>query len=311
MNTNKTLISKILDDGSPFIIWEKKKRGEFKRGMILDTWVCDNPECRYLHIQAIAIDERFKNMKFKGEKFIYTVESEKYQKGQPLPVPDQHLSAGVHIDSSEVSVPAGTPPEKQNSELFTWLTEEVKGDLFEVMKRRWHMAKKVDRDQWRKMDWSWLEDGMMVGWDEVFPNDPDFVFDLSGKRYWVRDQYCITPGCPCKDVTLSFTELEDEKKYKELGNVTIDVKRFRIDDTKPIGASSEKLMQLWRIFQKESKIKKTLRTRQSEMKIVGKEIAKLGIKNRSQAHKSFSKVGRNDPCPCGSGKKYKKCCLNK
>ncbi|MBW1707552.1 MAG: SEC-C domain-containing protein, partial [Deltaproteobacteria bacterium] len=20
------------------------------------------------------------------------------------------------------------------------------------------------------------------------------------------------------------------------------------------------------------------------------------------------KIGRNDPCPCGSGKKYKKCC---
>ncbi len=25
----------------------------------------------------------------------------------------------------------------------------------------------------------------------------------------------------------------------------------------------------------------------------------------------MSKIGRNDPCPCGSGKKYKKCCLNK
>ncbi|MBI3327944.1 MAG: SEC-C domain-containing protein, partial [Nitrospinae bacterium] len=24
-----------------------------------------------------------------------------------------------------------------------------------------------------------------------------------------------------------------------------------------------------------------------------------------------TKVGRNDPCPCGSGKKYKYCCLNK
>ena len=22
------------------------------------------------------------------------------------------------------------------------------------------------------------------------------------------------------------------------------------------------------------------------------------------------KIGRNDPCPCGSGKKYKKCCAN-
>ncbi|GAA4649885.1 YchJ family protein [Kistimonas scapharcae] len=24
-----------------------------------------------------------------------------------------------------------------------------------------------------------------------------------------------------------------------------------------------------------------------------------------------SNTGRNDPCPCGSGKKYKKCCMNK
>lgn len=23
------------------------------------------------------------------------------------------------------------------------------------------------------------------------------------------------------------------------------------------------------------------------------------------------KVGRNEPCPCGSGNKFKKCCLNK
>ena len=23
------------------------------------------------------------------------------------------------------------------------------------------------------------------------------------------------------------------------------------------------------------------------------------------------KIGRNDPCPCGSGKKYKNCCMNK
>jgi preprotein translocase subunit SecA len=26
---------------------------------------------------------------------------------------------------------------------------------------------------------------------------------------------------------------------------------------------------------------------------------------------SSSKIGRNEPCPCGSGKKYKKCCLEK
>ena len=24
----------------------------------------------------------------------------------------------------------------------------------------------------------------------------------------------------------------------------------------------------------------------------------------------MDKIGRNDPCPCGSGKKYKQCCLH-
>ena len=27
-----------------------------------------------------------------------------------------------------------------------------------------------------------------------------------------------------------------------------------------------------------------------------------------QPRKTSSKIGRNDPCPCGSGKKYKRCC---
>jgi len=35
----------------------------------------------------------------------------------------------------------------------------------------------------------------------------------------------------------------------------------------------------------------------------------------TESYKSKSinkrKIGRNDPCPCGSGLKYKKCCLKK
>ena len=31
----------------------------------------------------------------------------------------------------------------------------------------------------------------------------------------------------------------------------------------------------------------------------------------SQTVHKGAKVGRNDPCPCGSGKKYKKCCGQK
>ena len=33
----------------------------------------------------------------------------------------------------------------------------------------------------------------------------------------------------------------------------------------------------------------------------------FSLANTAQAHKKIQKVGRNDPCPCGSGKKYKYC----
>ena len=31
--------------------------------------------------------------------------------------------------------------------------------------------------------------------------------------------------------------------------------------------------------------------------------------NPPKPKKAGPKVGRNDPCPCGSGKKFKKCCM--
>jgi SEC-C motif-containing protein len=33
-----------------------------------------------------------------------------------------------------------------------------------------------------------------------------------------------------------------------------------------------------------------------------------GLINPKSAPRQVSKVGRNDPCPCGSGQKFKKCC---
>lgn len=48
--------------------------------------------------------------------------------------------------------------------------------------------------------------------------------------------------------------------------------------------------------------------------IIAEEVAlkqrTKGFKTKpSEEYEKPKKVGRNDPCPCGSGKKYKKCCL--
>ena len=44
-------------------------------------------------------------------------------------------------------------------------------------------------------------------------------------------------------------------------------------------------------------------------KVTGASFEGAGpIKKKPVVLKKAQKVGRNDPCPCGSGKKYKKCC---
>lgn len=54
-----------------------------------------------------------------------------------------------------------------------------------------------------------------------------------------------------------------------------------------------------------------LYTSRSFSKLMTKQIKKDEISSELQDVKIPEKIGRNDPCPCGSGKKYKKCCMLK
>lgn len=58
----------------------------------------------------------------------------------------------------------------------------------------------------------------------------------------------------------------------------------------------------WAMFEENSK---------KQTKVDYKKLAKELSKNTVPKPQKKRKIGRNDPCPCGSGKKYKNCCLNK
>ena len=57
---------------------------------------------------------------------------------------------------------------------------------------------------------------------------------------------------------------------------------------------------------------KIVENQEVERKEIGKNISTNRGQDNSQVKKPVrrmeKKVGRNDPCPCGSGKKYKNCC---
>jgi hypothetical protein len=60
---------------------------------------------------------------------------------------------------------------------------------------------------------------------------------------------------------------------------------------------------LWKLELEEEEQRRANRINEMNRLFMGKSPASIPLKN-------MDKVGRNDPCPCGSGKKYKKCCSN-
>jgi len=122
---------------------------------------------------------------------------------------------------------------------------------------------------------------------------------LEGKTYTIVDEWC--EGY-MRGVTLAADQWElDAKEMREL--------------LAPIMAfQGEQVLQTHDLYDDEE-----VRVLQEAIQVNVRRIHSYWLSKRTpsevrapSAAKTASgipKVGRNDPCPCGSGKKYKKCCL--
>lgn len=110
---------------------------------------------------------------------------------------------------------------------------------------------------------------------------------------------------------------EDEFSYDRyviLRNRMISYQQNRdvlIQRNKDLDKAEKKVgVQLFAIEKKMGNFKQKYENdRQGLVKEVSKNPSKNPTKNTTT--KTVTKIGRNDSCTCGSGKKYKKCCLNK
>jgi len=79
--------------------------------------------------------------------------------------------------------------------------------------------------------------------------------------------------------------------------------------TQNIDARTERIEEL---TAKKEQLERELEEAKKEFKRLKEEVEKRGVDTSEfsiSKQKDTPKVGRNEPCPCGSGKKYKKCCM--
>jgi len=300
-------LSRVLDDGSPLLIRENSKSDDYFKGFLLEAEACDNPdcECRDVFMRAIDIDESkppFDTIAI--EKALFTTKIH----GQILDgVPILHLK--IDIDTGRLVADDNQSIGVSEADLINRVDNAVKKrDLLAIFKYRWRVAKDENLEAYKEKDWSWWESGQMVSWREGFAHSFAFVITKTDEKIiFLDDHYCVTPGCNCKEVALTFLEAKD-RGTMILGMLSVDIVKWRIENSEPERLSHRELKALLKEFKKyHPSIKNQLFDRRRKIRAAMAEI--IIDEPPSQSPFKQKKIGRNDPCPCGSGKKYKKCCL--
>ena len=152
-------------------------------------------------------------------------------------------------------------------------------------------------------------DGSMVGYYEILPYAKPVEFTLGAQTWLLDDQHCIRAKCSCQEAALSFFELRPSARYRGVGSEPTLCIRYAYDTGQIESLSRAK--DEWRSGQDfVDALREVLPNLDS---VLAKRQALLRrLYRRALSRKTIRlqapKPGRNERCPCGSGKKYKNCC---
>ena len=152
--------------------------------------------------------------------------------------------------------------------------------------------------------------GLMYFYNDVLPYSERLVTTVDGTQYEIQDQYCLLPKCSCSDVTLSFMSVGgDGELIDESCDISLNYQKKRWEATENYQSDMDIRSVRSAVEQQIPDIYGILYARHSRLKSIYAHNKKRNY--NPPVVTSSTRVGRNDPCPCGSGKKYKKCCLGK
>lgn len=151
--------------------------------------------------------------------------------------------------------------------------------------------------------------GRLVAWDQLYarPLRQD-LYEIAGGLYAAGEYYCPQPGCVCGETLVAFVDLVSDDP-EEPGGVRVGPSGAAEFEPGPDGGATLEL--LWEAFTKRHPGHVARFARRYEViRQLGalRGGRSLSLTQPAAPLRPAVKVGRNDPCPCGSGRKYKRCC---
>jgi hypothetical protein len=188
-----------------------------------------------------------------------------------------------------------------------YVVDRMDGETLEELGRLWYLGKdwpdpEETRRQLPEIAVERWKPGELVAWDEALVGLRQDIFRFDERVFEAVDLYCIAPGCLCGEVVVDFAPIVPRGapapgavRVAKSGTVALEPEHER---------HQERLEQLWAAFcLRHPRYVERFARRSSVMQgVAGRIVGAPRVERRRPT------VGRNDPCPCGSARKYKKCC---
>jgi hypothetical protein len=152
---------------------------------------------------------------------------------------------------------------------------------------------------------------IMQTYNDILPFAESMQMVVDGIEYVVLDQYCVRPACGCTDAHLNLLPIKEGSGAlvtTGLATVNYEARTWDPVDNEPLPfdvATFKRLMECT-----SPNLYRKLQARHKKLRAIYAHCRKRGRAAISDSIPQ-ERVGRNDPCPCGSGKKFKKCCMDK
>lgn len=144
-----------------------------------------------------------------------------------------------------------------------------------------------------------FERGSMVAYDRLLPNDWDLIVTHDRRSYWAVDQHCLNPSCSCSSIVVFFYVVGDAGSGA-IGDARLDLREHHRAPTASSPLAKTIFNLLWERSASEL-VRRRDEVRRAVLQRLVPQAAAVTVPPRRP-------VGRNEACPCGSGKKYKRCC---
>ncbi len=249
--------------------------------------------------RAVCVETRFDEAS-DPSAITLSLRRAEHHDGGPTHVNIERATASFSLTTGRCA-PVDAPAEQLLAE-HAWLEEALRTRLEWLRERAKRQGAQKDRTTCF-VALQRAEPGLMIPHDTLFPSDWDLLFQHEGETYWAVDHHCSNAACSCEEIVVELHRITSPET-RSVGNLRIDFAAKPLQPKASSVVARSLFKPLW------SKHGAELLRRYGEVRRDVHAHAH-DLARGSDSPPRDASPARNAPCPCGSGKKYKRCCADR